>query len=148
MWSRPLICLLGLLSTPAWAADSFVETRFGMVGVSNNTLTFRGKAIEPKVAGNSGLSVATAKVCQIGEADLVLVTDIGGTLCPARFRVAMFTRESVTVSEPFGNCSEVIEGRLSGDSLILTQPSLERSDVSDVYRLTPASGMAVSHICH
>jgi hypothetical protein len=117
----------------AIAGEIAVPTRFGSVGVSNNALTLQGSPIEPRIEGNSGLMITPADVYQAGDTDFVVVTDVGGTLCPAQFRVAAVTKTGVKVTKPFGNCSEAIEVKVSGGTLIMKQRSKTKPEGADTY---------------
>jgi hypothetical protein len=120
-------------AAPAIAADGVVTTRYGVVGVSNGALTFRGRPMEPRVEGNAGLMVAQADVYRVGEADLVLVTDVGGSFCPSRFRVVAVTRTGAKPSALFGNCGEAIDVKVEGGRLRMTQPPPGGHSGEDVY---------------
>jgi hypothetical protein len=120
-------------ATSASAIDGTVSTRYGEVGVHNGALTFRGQPVEPRVEGNTDLMVTQANTYRIGDVDLVLVTDIGGALCPARFRAVAVTRAGATVTPVFGNCGEAIEVKVDDGRLRMVQPPRGGEGAEDVY---------------
>lgn len=143
MWKRT-----GCAATAIWLAwtmsasaiDGAVSTRYGEVGVSGGVLTFRRWPVEPRIEGNTDLMVAQANVYRIGDVDLVLVTDVGGALCPSRFRVVAVTRAGAKVTPVFGNCGEAVEVKVEDGRLRMVQPPCGGKGAEDVYVFDAASG--------
>lgn len=132
-------------ATSAAAADGAVSTRYGEIGVSGGALTFHGRPVRPPVEGNSGLVVMPSEIYRVGEADLVLVTDVGGSLCPARFRIVTATGTGVKVSSLFGNCGEAIDVQVEGGKLRMTQPPYGGQGGGDVYLFDVTSGVVTEN---
>ena len=79
-----------------------------MISVSDEkALLFEGKPVQPAVTGNNGLVIPA--LFTDGDADVVLVEDIGGTACPALFHFVRISKQGLNVSESFGSCSDLIE---------------------------------------
>src|SRR2546427_13100841 len=78
-----IITLLLFVSAGALAQETTtINTRFGVLTVSDaGVLLFKGTAVQPKIEANNSLDLS--EPYQIGAADVVLVTDNGGTSCPA-----------------------------------------------------------------
>lgn len=137
-----IAAILAMLSLPAVAADPSVPTRFGPISIAGgNALTFRGKPLSPAVTGNSGLQVFPADVHPIGDVDAVVVTDVGGAMCPAQFLVFAVSKMGVTVSKRFGNCSEALDAKVVGGKLVMTQPG--KTGGTDRWIWDAATGMVV-----
>lgn len=132
-------------ATSASAVDGTVPTRYGVVGVSNGALTFRSQPVEPRIEGNTDLMVAQANVYRIGDVDVVLVTDVGGALCPSRFLVVAVTRAGAKVSPVFGNCGEAIDVKVEDGRLHMVQPPRGGERAEDVYVFDAASGVVTEN---
>ena len=116
------VAVVAGLSAPALAGNDSVSTRFGTVGVSANLLTFNGAPVSPHVAGNNSIDL-NHTVYQVGDVDAVLVGDIGGSMCPERFWVALVSKAGVRMSPEFGTCSEDVSVKAVGGKLNLIQPA-------------------------
>lgn len=130
------------MTIPVMAADRTVATRFGAIGVHGLALTFQGKPLSPPVNGNSGLKVFPGDVHPIGDVDAVVITDVGGAMCPAQFLVATVSQAGVRVSKEFGNCSEALDARAVGGKLVMAQP--RKTGGIDSWVLDPATGAIMS----
>src|SRR6185295_7183400 len=68
-----------------------VSTRFGVLSVNEDKiLQFKGQSLVPVIEGNNGLDLG--EVMRMGATDVVLVTDNGGSGCPAVFYFVSVTR--------------------------------------------------------
>lgn len=126
MWKYVLgITLLLLTGISALAQETnTVSTRFGSLTVSDKgVLLFKGAPVQPKVEANNSLDLS--KPYSIGSADVVLVTDNGGTACPASYYFVTITKAGAKVSPSFGTCSDLIKIRRSGDSISVSMPGYQ-----------------------
>lgn len=85
-----------------------VKTRFGVVSVreEDNLLLFKGKPVAPAIEGNSSLSIVANY--EMGQSDVLLLQDNGGTACPARFRLITVSAAGLRTTPEFGTCSDII----------------------------------------
>jgi hypothetical protein len=101
--------------------DNSVSTRFGPLTVSDvGVLLFRDSPIEPKIEANNSLDLGQAY--QIGNSDVILLTDIGGTACPATFYFVTVTKAGARVTPGFGTCSDLIKMKRIGDTISVSMP--------------------------
>ena len=99
-------------------ADS-VQTRFGELEVSQQrVLTFKGIPVEPRIQANNRLDIG--RPFRIGDSDVALVTDEGGTACPFLYHFVSLRRSGATATKAFGTCNELTSVRREGDSIIVT----------------------------
>jgi hypothetical protein len=98
-----------------------IATRFGALTVNGEgVLLFKGTPVQPAIQANNSLDLG--KPFQIGSSDVVLVTDNGGTACPATLYFVTLTKSGAKVTHPFGTCSELIETKRTGDSILVSMP--------------------------
>jgi hypothetical protein len=98
-----------------------VSTRFGVVSVNEDKmLLFKGQPLSPPIEGNNSLDLGA--VMPIGVNDVVLVTDNGGTGCPALFYFVSVNRSGVKATPAFGTCSDLTTIKRSGNSIIVAMP--------------------------
>src|SRR6266699_1626395 len=116
------IALVLLAGSSALAQDSTdTKTRFGRLTVSEDQkLLFQGRPFEPPIEGNNGLAVA--EPYQIGATDVVLVTDLGGTACPATYYFVTVSKSGAQASPSFGTCSDLTTVKRTGDSISVSMP--------------------------
>ena len=88
--------------------EKMVKTRFGVVSVreEDNLLLFKGKPVAPAIEGNSSLSIVANY--EMGQSDVLLLQDNGGTACPARFRFITVSAAGLRTTPEFGSCSDII----------------------------------------
>jgi hypothetical protein len=79
------ITLLLLAGASALAQETnAITTRFGALTVSDaGVLLFKGTPVQPTIEANNSLDLS--QPYQIGASDVVLITDNGGTSCPALY---------------------------------------------------------------
>ena len=112
-----------LLSWQHIAAADEIETRYGNLATNDdNFLMFEEKIVKPEIQGNNSLSFL--KVFKIGEADVVLVQNNGGSACPALFHFVIVTSTSVKQTPEFGSCSPVVEFKKNGSKLLVSMPKM------------------------
>ena len=112
-------------SAPAQEPDA-VATRFGALSVSEaGVLLFEGVPVRPIVEANNSLDFS--KPYQIGASDVVLVTDNGGTACPALCYFVTVTKSGVRVTPSFGTCSDLIKIQRNGNSISVSMPGYRGS---------------------
>jgi hypothetical protein len=101
------------------AQELRVSTRFGPFTLGEGRmLLFKGHPLDPPLKGNSSIDVG--EPMRIGETDVVLVTDIGGTACPFLYYFVIATKSGAKATSRFGTCNEATDVRRSGDSISLT----------------------------
>lgn len=96
------------MQTAVFGYDKKVKTRFGVVSVreEGNLLLFKGKPVSPAIEGNNSLDIVAHY--EMGQSDVLLLQDTGGTACPALFRFITVSSSGVRVAPEFGTCSEII----------------------------------------
>jgi hypothetical protein len=111
-----------------------LATRFGELSVRRDeVLRFNEQPLEPLLKGNDGLYVGNPFV--IGESDVVLVTNVGGTACPRLYWFVSVTRSGARATPSFGTCSVALTVTRAGDTIRVTmrgyrgpfEPEAERS---------------------
>ena len=129
MWKVPvvvamLISAAGSVSpwsmTPSQDSQE-VTTRFGSLTVDQDrSLLFRGRKLTPSVDGNNSLGLNNP--IQIGDTDVVLVVDNGGTACPAMYYFVTVSKSGARATKPFGSCSDLTSVKQIGNSIRVTMP--------------------------
>jgi hypothetical protein len=98
-----------------------VATRFGSVTVDQDrSLLFRGRKLTPSVDGNNSLGLNNP--IQIGDTDVVLVVDNGGTACPAMYYFVTVSKTGAQATKPFGTCSDLASVKQIGNSIRVIMP--------------------------
>jgi hypothetical protein len=101
--------------------ENNATTRFGALTVSGaGVLLFKSAPVQPTIEANNSLDLS--EPYQIGAADVVLVTDNGGTACPATYYFVTLTKGGAKVSHPFGTCSDLIKVKQTGSSISVSMP--------------------------
>jgi hypothetical protein len=96
-----------------------VATRFGELSVRRDeVLRFNEQPLEPLLKGNDGLYVGNPFV--IGESDVVLLTNVGGTACPRLYWFVSVTRSGARATPSFGTCSAALTVTRAGDTIRVT----------------------------
>ena len=115
------IALLLLTGTSAPAQENSITTRFGALTISDaGKLLFKGTPVQPTIEANNSLDLS--EPYQIGAADVVLVTDNGGTACPAIYYFVTVKESGAKVTSSFGTCSDLIKIKPAGDSISVSMP--------------------------
>ncbi len=83
-------------------------------------LLFKGQPLVPTIEGNNSLDLGT--VMSIGATDVVLVTNNGGSGCPAVFYFVSVTRSGAKATPEFGTCSDLATVKRKGNSISVTMP--------------------------
>jgi hypothetical protein len=110
-------------SAPAQETNS-VTTRFGTLTVNEaGVLLFNGAPFKPTIEANNSLDLS--KPFEIGVADVVLVTDNGGTSCPALYYFVTVTKSGAKASPAFGSCSDLITVKRNGESISVSMPGYQ-----------------------
>ena len=98
-----------------------IRTRFGVAEIDDEkAFLFKGKKLTPSIEGNSGLSAAATH--QIGNTDVLILQDTGGTACPALFYAVTISATGARGSPGFGTCSDLVKIVKTGDVISLTMP--------------------------
>lgn len=97
------------------------STRFGSLTVNDKRmLLFKGRPLDPPIEGNSSLDLG--EPFRIGSADVVLVTDNGGTACPFLYYFVTVNRSGAKATPSFGTCGELASLKRTGNAVSLTMP--------------------------
>ena len=96
------------MDTVVFGYEKKLKTRFGVVSVreDDNLLLFKGKPVAPAIEGNNSLSIVANY--EIGQSDVLLLQDTGGTACPALFRFITVSAAGLRATPEFGTCSDSI----------------------------------------
>ena len=96
------------METVVFGYDKQAKTRFGLVSVREDDmrLLFKGKPVTPAIEGNSSLSIVAHY--EIGQSDVLLLQNTGGTACPALFRFITVSATGLRATPEFGSCSDII----------------------------------------
>src|SRR6266496_3306186 len=117
--SVTLLLLVG--GSVAAQETNTVSTRFGALTVDEaGVLLFKGAPFKPTIEANNSLDLS--KTFEIGAADVVLVTDNGGTACPALYYFVTVTKSGAKATSSFGSCSDLIKLKRMGDSILVSMP--------------------------
>jgi hypothetical protein len=107
--------------TPLPQERQEVVTRFGSLTVNDDkALSFKGRQFTPPIIGNNSLSLNDP--IQIGETDVVLVQDNGGTACPSLYYFVTVSRSGAKATKAFGTCADVTSMKKVGDSIRVVMP--------------------------
>ncbi|KXV02182.1 hypothetical protein AD929_03510 [Gluconobacter potus] len=100
-----LTAVPGFSGGAAMADDiHMAQTRFGLADGSANVLKVNGHLSTPEIDGNSGMFVE--KITETADADYLLLTDVGGSACPALYSIVKVTGTTATPMAWFGNCED------------------------------------------
>ncbi len=118
---------LGLLAAAAPAAADPVATRFGVMDYDDNArlLTYQGKPVR-NAEPNNGFNLYGPKAA--GAYDLVMVENMGGSFCPAQYRVAVLSSAGLKLSPEFGTCSDLMDSHFDGQKLKMVQPDMKTGE--------------------
>ena len=96
------------METVVFGYDQQAKTRFGLVSVREDDmrLLFKGKPVTPAIEGNSSLSIVAHY--EIGQSDVLLLQNSGGTACPALFNFITVSATGLRATPEFGTCSDII----------------------------------------
>lgn len=114
---RKVIAISILLGAAFAQEVATVQTRFGVLSVSNSTLLFRGQPLRPRLEGNSSLDVG--KPYQISASDVVLVTNYGGTACPYLYAFVTTSKTGAEATPCFGTCNQALSVTREGKTLLV-----------------------------
>jgi len=119
------ITLLLLAGASALAQETnTITTRFGALTVSDaGVLLFKGTPVQPTIEANNSLDLS--QPYQIGVSDVVLVTDSGGTACPALYYFVTVTKSGAQVTPSFGTCSDLIKIKRTDESISVSMPGYQ-----------------------
>ncbi len=96
-----------------------LRTRYGTVSVgSDHSLLLDGKPTDPKFAGNMGVSLI--EKFAVGDSDVVLIQDIGGSSCPATYHLLELTKAGSKMTSGFGTCNDETTQLLSGSKVVVS----------------------------
>jgi hypothetical protein len=116
--------LLLIVTSTLGQETKIIQTRFGALTVSDaGVLLFKGTPVQPTIEANDSLDLGQRY--QIGTSDVVLVTDNGGTACPALYYFVTVAKSGAKVSPSFGTCSDLIKVRRNSDSISVSMPGYQ-----------------------
>lgn len=123
-----LALTLVAIAATATAAET-IATRFGQLKTDeyDTELSYKGKSI---AQGNN--SIRLVKKFQVGDSDVLLMQDNGGTACPALYLFVTVSASGAKASEEFGSCNEVASVTQEGDAINVTMPGFKM--VNGVYK--------------
>ncbi len=97
--------------------ESTVKTRQGQLTVADdNTLRLRGKPVLPQIQGNNFLGILMHY--EIGNQDVVLLQNSGGSACPALYQFVILQAGSAKATPEFGSCSDITSPRWDGKNTV------------------------------
>ena len=96
------------METVVFGYDKQAKTRFGLVSVREDDmrLLFKGKPVTPAIEGNNSLDIVAHY--EMGQSDVLLLQNTGGTGCPALFHFLTVSAADLRATPEFGTCSEII----------------------------------------
>src|SRR5258705_555191 len=104
-----------------------VATRFGALSVKEDgVLLFKGQPLQPTIEGNNYLDLG--EVVPLAAADVVLVTDHGGTSCPFLYYFVSISKDGAKATPPLGSCAEVSSMKRTPNSITLFMPGYRGPD--------------------
>jgi len=108
------------METVVFGYDKQTKTRFGLISVreEDRRLLFKGKPVTPAIEGNNGLSIVAHY--EIGQSDVLLLQDTGGTACPALFHFITVSAAGLRATPEFGTCSDIIYPSLNAETATVT----------------------------
>jgi hypothetical protein len=108
------------MKTVVFGYDKQVKTRFGLVSVreDDNRLLFKGKPVVPAIEGNNSLDIVAHY--EMGQSDVLLLQDTGGTACPTLFHFITVNAAGVRVTPEFGTCSDIIYPSMNSETATVT----------------------------
>jgi hypothetical protein len=114
-----LIASLSFVASSTFAQD--IPTRFGTLKIdAENMLLYKNSPLNPEIRGNNSLNAVGTY--QLGNNDVVLIQDNGGTACPAQLYFVTVSASGVKATSAFGTCSDLIEVKQMADSISVTMP--------------------------
>ena len=114
-----------------------VSTRFGVLSVNDDKmLLFKGQPLRPAIEGNNRLDLGAPM--SIGTTDVVLITNTGGTACPAQFYFVSLSRSGAKATPAFGTCSDLSSVKRRGNSILVTMPGFRGPFESESAQLRAA----------
>lgn len=123
VWVATLVAAAVVLAdqpAPAQSPSGYrVSTRFGDLSVgADEVLQIKGRRVSAPLKGNS--SVYIGKPVRIGAADVVLITNVGGTACPRLYYFVTVTQAGAESTHTFGTCNAVVSVKHRGNIIHVT----------------------------
>lgn len=88
-----------------------IQTRFGLAYINkDHSLVIKNIPVKPSATGNNFLLVD--KIAQTKDADYLLLSDGGGSGCPASYSIVKVTKFKATPTAFFGNCIDLVHDTL------------------------------------
>lgn len=118
---KPITITFFAIFAYSFAFCKDIPTRFGPLKINEQyILLYKNRPLSPTIRGNSSLNIVNTY--QVGNSDVVLIQDNGGTACPASFIFLSVTRNGVNATERFGTCSYLIESKQVKESIFVKMP--------------------------
>lgn len=126
-----MICLVSMTVT-SFAEDEDSEgndipTRFGKLTVIKDeeniveSLLYKNRPLSPAV---QGYRLGELGTYQIGNVDVILIEAVsGGNACPSLLYFVTVSKSDVKTTDEFGTCSDLIDVKRVGNSIVVTMPN-------------------------
>lgn len=129
-----LLCLLIALGSGSPAQTSTASD--GLTVSAHGELLYRNRPLQPPIHANNSLEIG--KAFHMDSADVILVTDNGGTACPYLYYLVTVQHSHADATPAFGTCNSVVSAERKGTSIVLTmhgyrgpfEPEAERRKAS------------------
>jgi len=96
-----------------------LETRYGHLTANEHSqLVLGSRLVKPAIQANSSLSIKES--FRIGDDDLVIIENRGGTACPALFNFVLIGANGARSYPTFGTCSDIYQAEHSGNAVAVT----------------------------
>lgn len=96
-----------------------LETRYGHLKANEHSqLVLGSRLVKPAIQANSSLSIKES--FRIGDDDLVIIENNGGTACPALFNFVLIGANGARSYPTFGTCSDIYQTEHSGNAVVVT----------------------------
>jgi hypothetical protein len=119
-----LLLLASIASAGAAAPDEEMGTRFGELTTNDeNVLLFKGKPVTPRVKAPNGISAV--EKFEIGDTDVLLLAEQGGTACPASFWFVSVSAAGAKATSWFGTCSDKFRTSRTGSTITVSMPGFQ-----------------------
>jgi len=98
-----------------------IPVRFGSLKINHeNVLLYNNHSLAPEIRGDRSLSVVSTYI--LGNSDVVLIQNNGGSACPALFHFVTVSNSGVKATSEFGTCTDLIDVKQKGSSIFVTMP--------------------------
>ncbi len=111
-----VLALAALTAAHVHASESYLNTKFGTLAVSNEKiLHFNGRPVTPVIFGRLHID----KSFNFGQKIVVIVHNLGGTSCPMQINFIVIDKNTAKSSPSFGTCTETYDVNTRNNSIIV-----------------------------